>query len=201
MLWNALGTLIEDEGIINDTSSDVMIQYVTPKEYIWVRRRDLFGAELRIGYVESPPYIQVVYNNSEIVYGNKVVLGNTVILNEDRVKTQINIKFMDLFETKTILYSVFYFKTYTGLLAQLFNIIASEINCTYLIKPSMDGLFGAKNTDGSWSGVVGELQRKELDFSLADLSVTSERSKVNHRKLKKMMRFFYLTDHNYINWF
>ena len=49
----------------------------------------------------------------------------------------------------------------------------------------MDGLFGAKNTDGSWSGVVGELQRKELDFSLADLSVTSERSKVNHRKLKK----------------
>ena len=88
-MWNALGALIEDEGIINDTSSDVMIQYVTPKEYIWVRRRDLFGAELRIGYVESPPYIQVVYNNSEIVYGNKVALGNTVILNEDRVKTQI----------------------------------------------------------------------------------------------------------------
>ena len=199
MLWNALGTLIEDEGIINDTSSDVMIQYVTPKEYIWVRRRDLFGAELRIGYVESPPYIQVVYNNSEIVYGNKVVLGNTVILNEDRVK--IHIIQLNLFQTKTILYSVFYFKTYTGLLAQLFNIIASEINCTYLIKPSMDGLFGAKNTDGSWSGVVGELQRKELDFSLADLSVTSERSKVNHRKLKKIMRFFHRTDPNYINLF
>ena len=33
--------------------------------------------------------------------------------------------------------------------------------------------------DGSWSGVVGELQRKELDFSLADLSVTSERAEVN----------------------
>ena len=108
---------------------------------------------------------------------------------------------MDLFETKTILYSVFYFKTYTGLLAQLFNIIASEINCTYIIKPSMDGLFGAKNTDGSWSGVVGELQRKELDFSLADLSVTSERSKVNHRKFKNLMRFFYLIDPNYINLF
>ena len=196
-MWNALGTLIEDEGIINDTSSDFMIQYVTPKEYIWVRRRDLFGAELRIGYVESPPYIQVVYNNSEIVYGNKVVLGNTVILNEDRVKTQI-MHLLDLFETKTILYSVFYFKTYTGLLAQLFNIIASEINCTYLIKPSMDGLFGAKNTDGSWSGVVGELQRKELDFSLADLSVTSERSKVNHQQLKNYDKNFYDTDHNYI---
>ena len=54
----------------------------------------------------------------------------------------------------------------------------------------MDGLFGAKNTDGSWSGVVGELQRKELDFSLADLSVTSERSKVNRRKFKNYDEIF-----------
>ena len=54
----------------------------------------------------------------------------------------------------------------------------------------MDGLFGAKNTDGSWSGVVGELQRKELDFSLADLSVTSERAEVNYRKFKNLMRLF-----------
>ena len=86
-MWNVLGTLIQDEGKINDTSSDVMIQYVTPREYIWVRRRDLYGAELRIGYVESPPYIQVVYNNSEIVTGKKVSLGNTVNLNTDRAKT------------------------------------------------------------------------------------------------------------------
>ena len=54
----------------------------------------------------------------------------------------------------------------------------------------MDGLFGAKNKDGSWSGVVGELQRKELDFSLADLSVTSERAEVNYRKFKNLMILF-----------
>ena len=87
LLWNVLGTLIQDAGKINDTSSDVMIHYVNPREYIWVRRRDLYGAELRIGYVESPPYIQVVYNNSEIVTGKKVSLGNTVNVNTDRVKT------------------------------------------------------------------------------------------------------------------
>ena len=86
-MWNVLGTLIQDEDKINETLSDVMIHYVTPREYIWVRRRDLYGAELRIGYVESPPYIQVVYNNSEIVTGKKVSLGNTVNVNTDRVKT------------------------------------------------------------------------------------------------------------------
>ena len=85
-MWNVLGALIQDEDKINDTLSDVMIQYVTPREYIWVRRRDLYGAELRIGYVESPPYIQVVYNNSEIVTGKKVSLGNTVEQNTDKLK-------------------------------------------------------------------------------------------------------------------
>ena len=87
LLWNVLGTLIQDQGEINDTLSDVMIHYVNPREDIWVRRRDLYGAELRVGYVESPPYIQVVYNNNEIVTGKKVSLGNTVNLNTERVKT------------------------------------------------------------------------------------------------------------------
>ena len=86
LLWNVLGALIQDGDNINDTLSDVMIQYVTPREFIWVRRRDLYGAELRIGYVESPPYIQVVYNNSEIVTGKKVSLGNTVKQNTDIFK-------------------------------------------------------------------------------------------------------------------
>ena len=67
---------------------------------------------------------------------------------------------------------------YTGIMARLLNIIASKINVTCVIKPSKDGLYGAKRKDGSWSGVIGELQRKEVDFSLADLYVTSERSVV-----------------------
>lgn len=62
-------------------------------------------------------------------------------------------------------------------MAQLFKIIASQLNCSWNIKPAKDGLFGAKN-DGSWSGVVGMLQRGELDMSLADLSVTRDRGQV-----------------------
>ena len=78
LLWNLLGTLVENAEMINDTISDLMIQYVIPRQYIWVRRRDLYGAELRIGYVESPPYIMVATNDSDIATGNQVSLGNTV---------------------------------------------------------------------------------------------------------------------------
>ena len=78
LLWNVLGTLVENAGMINDTISDPMIQYVIPRQYIWVRRRDLYGAELRIGYVENPPYITVATNDSDMATGNQVSLGNKV---------------------------------------------------------------------------------------------------------------------------
>ena len=61
---------------------------------------------------------------------------------------------------------------------QLFKIIASKINCTMEIRRSRDGLFGARHNNGSWSGIIGEIERGELDFSITDLSVTSERAKV-----------------------
>lgn len=71
---------------------------------------------------------------------------------------------------------------------KLFKIIASELNCSWSLDPSKDGLFGATKEDGTWNGIIGELIRGELDISLADLSVTSERARVrkdiwkNHKK-------------------
>ena len=64
---------------------------------------------------------------------------------------------------------------------QLFQIIASELNCSWVLSPSKDGLFGNIEDDGTWSGIVGELQRGELDFTIADLAVTSERAQVRLR--------------------
>ena len=61
---------------------------------------------------------------------------------------------------------------------KLFKIIASELNCTWSIEQSKDGLFGSTAEDGTWNGIIGELIRGELDLSLADLSVTSERAQV-----------------------
>ena len=61
---------------------------------------------------------------------------------------------------------------------QLFKVIAKHTNISWDVIPAVDGLFGAKNDDGSWSGVVGMLERGELDLSLADLAVTRDRSQV-----------------------
>ena len=64
---------------------------------------------------------------------------------------------------------------------QLFGIIALELNCSWSLRASKDGLFGNIEDDGSWSGIVGELERGELDFTIADLAVTSERARVRLR--------------------
>ena len=60
----------------------------------------------------------------------------------------------------------------------LFKIIASKINCSWRIIPSIDGLIGSTKDDGSSSGVFGMLQRGEIDLSLVDFSVTTDRAKV-----------------------
>ena len=42
----------------------------------------------------------------------------------------------------------------------------------------MDSEWGTLKANGSWSGVVGMLQRREVDVSVTDLSVTEARSAV-----------------------
>jgi hypothetical protein len=64
---------------------------------------------------------------------------------------------------------------------QVFKIIALELNCSYSLSPSKDGFFGNPHDDGSWTGLIGELQRGELDFTISDLAVTFERAQVRLR--------------------
>ena len=61
---------------------------------------------------------------------------------------------------------------------ELFKVIATKINCTWRVIHSKDGLFGSKLDDGTWNGVIGMLANHELDLTLADLAVTSDRAKV-----------------------
>lgn len=56
LLWNVLGTFYEK--FVDETiEAESFIQYVSPKENIWLRRGDLGGTELRIGYAELQPHI------------------------------------------------------------------------------------------------------------------------------------------------
>ena len=61
---------------------------------------------------------------------------------------------------------------------QLFQTISSELNITWKLSRTKDGFYGAIMKDGTWNGVIGDLQKREIDLSIVDLSVTSARMQV-----------------------
>ena len=58
--------------------------------------------------------------------------------------------------------------SYEGYCIDLLNKLAEKLHFTYTIYPSPDGLYGAKTTNGTWNGIIGELVNKvcKLNFSL-----------------------------------
>ena len=63
----------------------------------------------------------------------------------------------------------------TGMLAEMAADVAKYINFTYEIVIPADGMFGSINRDGSWTGIVGQVFRKEVDFSFAALATSTLR--------------------------
>lgn len=68
--------------------------------------------------------------------------------------------------------------SYRGFLIDMLKELSSSLNFTFDIYLVQDGKFGVPNANGNWSGLVGELVGRKADFSLAPLSITSERKKV-----------------------
>ncbi len=48
---------------------------------------------------------------------------------------------------------------YEGYCADLVKKLADIINIDYMIRPVKDGKYGAKDENGTWNGMVGELVR------------------------------------------
>ena len=65
-----------------------------------------------------------------------------------------------------------------GLVIELLNLVQKELGFEYILVPSTDGKYGSQGENGSWSGQIGLLQRKELDLSIMDITVTARREKV-----------------------
>ncbi|XP_068222894.1 glutamate receptor ionotropic, delta-1-like [Palaemon carinicauda] len=65
-----------------------------------------------------------------------------------------------------------------GYLAELCHLIAKELNFTIEWVETLDGEFGIPGDDGSFTGAVGMLQRKEADLTAVSLNINIERAKV-----------------------
>ena len=63
-----------------------------------------------------------------------------------------------------------------GAYVDFLNMIASVLNFTISYVPS-DGTYGIQEADGSWSGLVGMINRREVDAGANLLGVTNERAK------------------------
>ncbi|KAL3861017.1 hypothetical protein ACJMK2_007110 [Sinanodonta woodiana] len=64
---------------------------------------------------------------------------------------------------------------YGGMCIDLLEQLSNTLNFTYeLIEPS-DGVFGSRSPDGRWNGLVGQLERQEVDMVVATLTVQPER--------------------------
>ena len=55
-----------------------------------------------------------------------------------------------------------------------------------------DGYYGSTTQNGTWNGIIGELHRHNIDLSIVDLSVTSERMQVIYIAFMKLKILVFL---------
>ncbi|XP_071540846.1 probable glutamate receptor [Panulirus ornatus] len=68
--------------------------------------------------------------------------------------------------------------SFGGPLAQLLQLLAHNFNFSYTFVRPPDGKWGTKEADGSWSGMVGMVGRKEVDLGLGPFGVSATRAEV-----------------------
>lgn len=80
--------------------------------------------------------------------------------------------------------------SYSGYCMDLLNELARTLHFTYEIYVVPDGRYGALTDNGTWNGMVGELNQKKADIAAAPLTVTEVREKT----VDFMMPFMYFTE-------
>ncbi|XP_059205737.1 LOW QUALITY PROTEIN: glutamate receptor ionotropic, kainate 5-like [Centropristis striata] len=67
---------------------------------------------------------------------------------------------------------------YEGFCVDMLRELADILKFNFKIKLVDDGLYGAPEPNGSWTGMVGELINRKADLAVAGFTITSEREKV-----------------------
>ncbi|GBM43642.1 Glutamate receptor ionotropic, delta-1 [Araneus ventricosus] len=65
-----------------------------------------------------------------------------------------------------------------GIEARFLNLLSKALRFEYRLKAPPDGESGAMSENGSWTGLIGMLQRKEIDIAFNFLTITEERVEV-----------------------
>ncbi|XP_071526290.1 LOW QUALITY PROTEIN: probable glutamate receptor [Panulirus ornatus] len=64
-----------------------------------------------------------------------------------------------------------------GPVANVLNTVAQSLNFTYRLVTPEDQYWGSKLPNGTWTGMVGQVDRMEVDIALGPFGLTEERSK------------------------
>ncbi|XP_071545440.1 glutamate receptor ionotropic, kainate 4-like [Panulirus ornatus] len=64
-----------------------------------------------------------------------------------------------------------------SLITRMINTVAPRLNFTYTVREPLDGQWGILKEDGTWTGIVGELQNQLVDFTM-DSTLTPQRAAV-----------------------
>ena len=69
-----------------------------------------------------------------------------------------------------------HFKTLDGTFGSVWKELQLNLNFSYLASKSSDGIWSYRQSNGTWLGLFGMLQRNEIDFAIG-AGYTLERSK------------------------
>ena len=124
---------------------------------IWDRPNDLKGCTIRVGYMDYAPTLTIITNNDQALTSSGSITrahDDDLIIEERRLAL-------------------------TGPKAKFFSLLQSQLNFSIKWILVSDLSFGTyddkKNT---WDGIVGMIQRNEIDTSIIDLSITAHRMDV-----------------------
>ncbi|CAC5375410.1 unnamed protein product [Mytilus coruscus] len=67
---------------------------------------------------------------------------------------------------------------YTGFSMDILQELANELNFTYELTSPPDGQWGTETPNGSWTGLVGQLQQRDVDIVAAPLTIQTDRERV-----------------------
>ncbi|XP_022309544.2 glutamate receptor U1-like isoform X2 [Crassostrea virginica] len=67
---------------------------------------------------------------------------------------------------------------YFGYCMELLKDMGKSLNFTYTVTEARDGEFGRRLDNGSWTGMIGQLERREVDLMVATTSIRPDREMV-----------------------